>query len=79
MKNPIEKILTENNLTMIELAKLANVGYSTVSNLKYGFTKGINPNLLTVFKKLGYDQNKVINEYKKFRKTESKNLIDEVK
>lgn len=79
MQNPVKRILKEKEISMIELAKLADVGYSTVSSLKYGFTKSINSNLLSVFEKLGYNQKEIVSQYKRFREKESKNLIKEVR
>jgi transcriptional regulator with XRE-family HTH domain len=75
MQNPLKKIKEENNLTLDELGLIADVSQSTVYQNLSGSSKVINDKILTACKELGYDPQKIEEEFQEFKKAEKLEIL----
>ncbi|MFB9324303.1 MULTISPECIES: hypothetical protein [Bacillati] len=79
MKNPIEKAREQQNLNINELALLAGVTERTVRWNERGENMAITDKLLNCLSEQGFDKERLIRDYERFREWRKKQLLQEVK
>jgi transcriptional regulator with XRE-family HTH domain len=80
MENPITKIRKSLNLEISQLAKLAGVAMNTIRWNERGENMEITPKLLTFLTdELGFDEEKLVNDYARFREWKRQQLLESIK
>ena len=77
MRNPVKKLKEKQGWTIQEIAAAADIGFSTAYQNYQGSARSMNGNLAALFERLGYDPDKVREEYQKYRKVKQEELISQ--
>lgn len=77
MINPVKELKEEQGWTIQQLAAAANVGFTTAYQNIKGSTCSMNGNILQLFERLGYDLDRVTEEYQRFREEQREELISQ--
>jgi len=75
MKNPINKVKEENNLTLEEFAIIAGVSQSTIYKNIQGSNRTVNQNILKACEELGYNPNKIEKRFQDFKEFKKRELL----
>ena len=73
--NPIIKVRKELGMCRGEFANICGVGYTTVQNTEKNFPQKIGNQILKGINRLGYDPEKIKEEYQEFRIDKKRELM----
>ena len=75
MKNPVRKFKEEKDLTVAELAVLADVAPTTAWKSMTGENQTLNDNIVSTMEAEGYDPDQLREDYQAYREAKRKELV----
>lgn len=74
MENPLVAIRKEKGLTLADMGVLAGVSTMTIQRIEKGSLVNVTPDVLKTIEKWGYDRNKFVSDYEKWKTYRVKQL-----